>query len=123
MNTNSSMNVLVNYYVIFFNLIIKKMAPSATDVIEPPFMGKIKFALLIINGGLLTLIFILFIACIVSSHTLKNTLEEVGYIYDIHHKKSKDEDSTGNEEDSSTGTEGDASTGTEEGASDTTNTK
>ena len=83
------------------------MAPGVTDVIEPPFMGKIKFVLLIINGGLFGLIFILFIACIVSSHTLKNALEEVEYIYDIHHKKSKDEDSTGTEED----------------ASDTTNTK
>ena len=99
------------------------MAPSATDVIEPPIMGKIKFVLLIINGGLFGLIFILFIACIVSSHTLKNALEEVEYIYDIHHKKSKDEGSADTEGDASTGTEEGASTGTEEGASDTTNTK
>lgn len=91
------------------------MAPGVTDVIEPPIMGKIKFVLLIINGGLFGLIFILFIACIVSSHTLKNALEEVEYIHDIHHKKSKDEDSIGTEED--------ASAGTEEDASDTTNTK
>ena len=106
------------------------MAPGATDFIEPPFMGKIKFALLIINLGLFVLIFILFIACIISSHTLKNTIEEVEYTYDIHHKKSKDETSadteenasTDTEENASTGTEGNASTGTEGDASDTTNT-
>ena len=99
------------------------MAPSATDVIEPPFMGKVKFALLIINLGLFVLIFILFIACIISSHTLKNTIEEVEYTYDIHHKKSKDETSADTEEGDSTGTEEGDSTGTEEGDSDTTNTK
>ena len=99
------------------------MAPGATDFIEPPFMGKLKFALLIINLGLFVLIFILFIACIVSSHTLKNSIEEVEYIYDTHHKKSKDEGSTGTEGDASADTEGDASTGTEESTSDTTNTK
>lgn len=99
------------------------MAPSATDVIEPPFMGKVKFALLIINLGLFVLIFILFIACIISSHTLKNTIEEVEYTYDIHHKKSKDETSADTEEGASTDTEENASTGTEEGDSDTTNTK
>ena len=99
------------------------MAPSATDFIEPPFMGKLKFALLIINGGLFGLIFILFIACIVSSHTLKNSIEEVEYIYDTHHKKSKDEGSADTEGDASTGTEEGTSTSTEEEASDTTNTK
>ena len=99
------------------------MAPGATDFIEPPFMGKLKKVLLIINLGLFVLIFILFIACIVSSHTLKNTIEEVEYIYDTHHKKSKDEGSTGTEGDASADTEGDASTGTEESTSDTTNTK
>ena len=107
------------------------MAPSATDVIEPPFMGKIKFALLIINLGLFVLIFVLFIACIISSHTLKNTIEEVEYTYDIHHKKSKDETSAdteegteeGTDESASTDTEENGSTGTEEGDSDTTNTK
>ena len=99
------------------------MAPSATDFIEPPFMGKVKFALLIINLVLFVLIFILFIACIVSSHTLKNTIEEVEYIYDTHHKKSKDEGSTGTEGDASTGTEESTSADTEGDASDTTNTK
>lgn len=103
------------------------MAPGATDFIEPPFMGKVKFALLIINLGLFVLIFILFIACIISSHTLKNTIEEVEYTYDIHHKKSKDETSAdteeGTDEGASTDTEENGSTGTEEGDSDTTNTK
>lgn len=99
------------------------MAPGATDFIEPPFMGKVKFALLIINLGLFVLIFILFIACIISSHTLKNTIEEVEYIYDIHNKKSKDETSADTEEGASTDTEENGSTGTEEGDSNTTNTK
>ena len=99
------------------------MAPGVTDVIEPPIMGKIKFVLLIINGGLFGLIFILFIACIVSSHTLKNSIEEVEYIYDTHHKKSKDEGSADTDESASTGNEEGTSTGNEEDASDTTNTK